>query len=386
MSVLVSASATGAWAWSGLRLEPRPAMSDNGAHVGLPESQRRAEAAALEQVWLSRQWVPDGRAFELRYTNGPHGITGTLLCRAGGTDGASASAAALTLRDALSDSPRHVRAAPIEDADELHGVLVPSAHPPSGLAEVRKRLLWSYLGRRDTDFPLGVAFEPLIPESVSWEPVWEALVRESVATTVSICLEPYAPPDELRSYLTYLAQEYGRLSQPGRPSPVFAQYIPPDPFAVRAAPLYQEALGTLTGRAYRLRISLATPGAVPHHLAGLIAATVSAPYATGAGRPVAQAVAAHEAPYAWGNITGLQHCWLETTYGQDVPQPLGSWERVLADLVDVPQASAVFRFPYEIPGRPPLFAASRRAGPAATPTSGDAPRVPGSRDPHTPTF
>ncbi|MEV4329072.1 hypothetical protein AB0K02_00740 [Streptomyces sp. NPDC049597] len=382
----MSASASEAWAWSGLRLEPRPAMSDNGAHVGLPESQRRTEAAALEQVWLSRQWVPDGRAFELRYTNGAHGITGTLLCRARGRDGASASAAALALRGALMDGPRHVRAEPIEDANELHTVLVPSAHPPVGLAEVRKRVVWAYLRRRDTDFPLGVAFEPLIPESVSWEPVWDALVRESVPTTVSICLEPYAPPHELRSYLAYLAQEYGRLSQPGRPNPVFTQYIPPDPFAVRAAGLYQEALSALSGRTYRLRISLAAPDAVPHHLAELIAATVSAPSGAGPGGPVARAVAAHEAPAAWGNITGLQHCWLAAAYQQDVPQPLGAWERVLADLVDVPQASAAFRFPYEIPGRPPLFATSRRAGPAAARTRGDGARGPEGRDPHTPTF
>ncbi|WP_432104958.1 hypothetical protein [Streptomyces sp. bgisy091] len=385
MSLLVSASATEAWAWSGLRLEPRPAMSDNGAHVDLPEAQRRAEAGVLEQVWLSHQWVPDGRAFELRYTNGAHGITGTLLCRARGRDGASASAAVLALRDALSAGPRHVRAEPIEDATELHGVLVPSAHPPGGLAEVRKRLVWAYLRRRDTDFPLGVAFEPLVPESVSWEPVWEALARESAATTVSICLEPCAPPYELRSYLAYLAQEYGRLAQPGRPNPVFAQYVPPDPFAVRAAPLYQEALGTLAERAYRLRISLTSEGPVPHQLAELIAATLTPPSAPGGG-PVVRAVEVHEAPAAWGNITGLQHCWLAGAYGQDVPQPLGAWERVLADLVDVPQASAAFRFPYEIPGRPPLFATARRAGPSATRTSGEAARVPEGRDPHTPTF
>lgn len=380
MSALVSAGPSGAWAWAGLRLEPEPAMSENGAHIGLPEAQRRAEAAALEQVWLSHQWLPDGRAFELRYATAPGGgVACTLLCRTHGPDHASASAAVLALRDALADAPRHVRAAPIEDAGELHTALVPFEQPPPGLAEVRKRLSWAWLQRRDTDFPLGVAFSPLLPEAVSWEPVWEALARESAPTTVGICLEPYVPPPDLLPYVQYLTREYGRLAQPGQPNPVFTQYIAPDPFAVHAAARYQDTLSALSGRGYRLRISLATAGAAPLRLAELIAATVSpsttaappyatpgSPYAAYGGGAAAREVPAHEGAGAWANLTGLQYSWLDATYRQDVPRPLGDRERLLADLVDVPQASAAFRFPYEVPGRPPLFSTGRRTD---TPTS-----------------
>lgn len=387
MSVLATNGPSGAWAWAGLRIEPEPAMSESGAHVGLPEAQRRIEAATLEQVWLSRQWQPDGRAFELRYATAPGtGVTCTLLCRTHGPDGRSASAAALALRDALTDTPRHVRADPIEDAAELHTALVPFEPPPSGLAEVRKRLSWAWLQRRDTDFPLGVAFTPLLGEAVSWEPVWEALVRERVRTVVGICLEPYAPPPQLFGYLSYLAQEYGRLAQPGQPSPVFTQYIAPDPFAQRAAELYRDALAACSGRTYRLRISLAAAGAAPLPLAELIAATVApsavAPTTMAAGGAVARAVPAHEAAGAWAGISGMQHTWLDTTYRQEVPQPLGGWEQILADLVDVPQASAAFRFPYEIPGRPPLFTTARRSGRAP----GERPAPATGGDPYAPNF
>ncbi|AJC61161.1 hypothetical protein GZL_08635 [Streptomyces sp. 769] len=383
MSVLVHTGPAGAWAWAGLRLAPEPAMSENGAHVGLPEAQRRREATDLEQVWLSRHWQPDGRAFELRYAAAPgSAVACTLLCRMPGPDGPTASAAVLALRAALADCPRHVRAEPIEDVRELHTALVPFDRVPAGLAEVRKRLSWAWLNRRDTDFRLGVALAPLGGEAVSWEPVWDALARAAAPTVAAICLEPHAPAPELLSYLGYLAREYGRLAQPGRPNPVFTQYIPPDPFAQRAAPLYHDALGALAGRGYRLRVSLAATGDTALPLAEQLAATL-APYTAGAGGAVARPVAPSEAADAWTNLTGMHRTWLERTYRQEVPQPLGEWEKILADLVDLPQATAAFRFPYEIPGRPPLFATARRSGP--TTPDGSAPAAPGP-DPYAPKF
>jgi hypothetical protein len=383
MSVLVSAGPQGAWAWAGLRLEPEPAISENGAHVGLPEAQRRIEAASLEQVWLSQHWRPDGRSFELRYARPPGGgVSCTLLCRMHGRDAASASAAALALRDALSSAPRHVRVQPIEDSRELHTALVPFERAPGGLAEVRKRLTWAWLNRRDTDFSLGVAVSPLVGEAVSWEPVWDALARQADPTVIGVCLEPYAPPQDLHSYLRFLAQEYGRLCRPGQPNPIYQQYIAPDPFALRAAPLYQDALRACSGRAYRMRISLAAVGAAPLHLAELLAATISPLNATLDGGAVARAVPPPESEAAWTNVTGLHRTWLDAAYRQEVPQPLGEREKVLADLVDLPQASAAFRFPYEIPGRPPLFVTTRRSeAPPARPAS-----VPVQGDPHAPTF
>ncbi|QIK09757.1 hypothetical protein G7Z12_30535 [Streptomyces sp. ID38640] len=396
MSVLVSEGPAGAWAWAGIRLEPEAAMDRNGAHVGLPEAERRAEAAALEQVWLARQWQPDGRAFELRHTTAPGGggVRCVLLCRMHGPDGPAASAAVLALRDAMADTPRHIRAAPVDDAGELRAALVPfeefRREPPGppALAEVRKRLDWARLGRADTDFPLGVAFTPLRSETVSWEPVWDALARAGALAVIGVCLEPYTPPPELVGYLRYLVQEYGRLALPGRPNPVFTQYIPPEPFAVRAAARYAEILSGCSDRhGYRLRISVAgEPAAagggraVAGDLAEQVAASLTPPGAADGGA-VVRPVPSHEVPDAWTNFTGLHRTWLDATYRQDVPEPLGDREKILADLVDLPQAAAAFRFPYEIPGRPPLFTTTART--AAPPARAPAPE---GGDPHAPDF
>ncbi|WP_326602796.1 hypothetical protein [Streptomyces sp. NBC_01800] len=383
MSVLVSDGPQGAWAWAGLRLEPEPAISENGARIDLPEAQRRIESASLEQVWLSQHWRPDGRSFEIRYVKSPAGgVSCTLLCRMYGADAVSASAASLALRDGLAVTPRHVRVEPIEDTGELREALVPLDGTPGGLAEVRKRLTWAWLSRRDTDFPLGVAVSPLVGEAVSWEPVWDALARQEGPTMIGVCLEPYAPPQDLLSYLGFLAREYGRLSQPGQPNPVFQRYVAPDPFALRAAPLYQDALRVLSGRVYRMRISLAATGAVPLHLAELLAATVSPLTATLEGGAVARVVPTQESAAAWANVTGLHRTWLDATCRQEVPQPLGEREKILADLVDLPQASAAFRFPYEIPGRPALFATRPRTNAAPDRLA----TAPIQGDPHAPTF
>ncbi|WP_377271330.1 hypothetical protein [Peterkaempfera sp. SMS 1(5)a] len=385
MSVLVSGGPHGAWAWAGLRLEPEPAISGSGAHVGLPEAQRRVEAAALEQVWLSQHWRPDGRSFELRYVMPAPGggISCALLCRMHGADAAAATAAVLALRDSLAP-PRHVRAEPISDTGELHSVLVPFGGVPGGLAEVRRRLVWAWLNRRDTDFRLGVAVCPLVGQAVSWEPVWEALARQDAPTVLGVCLEPYAPPPELPAYLRYLAQEYGRLSQAGQSNPIYQQHIAPDPFALRAVPLYQDALRDCSDRTYRMRISLASGhSAPPLHLAELLAATVSPPAALpGGGGAVARAVPVHEAAAAWGNLAGLHQTWLDAAYRQEVPQPLGEREKILAGFVAVSQASAAFRFPYEVPGRPPLFGTARRAD---VPSPPQAPPSPQDADPAFPT-
>ena len=332
----------------------------------------RVEAATLEQVWLSQHCRSDGRAFELRYVNSPTGrVRCFLLCRAPGPTTDSADAHVLRLRDDLAATPRHVRAVPVDDLAELRAVLRPFTPSPTGLAEVRKRIDWAWIGRRDARFPLGMTVAPLVAEAVSWEPVWDALARQSTPTMIGVCLEPYDPPRELLGYLGLLAQEYGMLARPGTPSPVYGRYVVPEPFAIRAAPHYERALRTGATPGYRMRVSLATAGASPpRSLAELLAATVSPRAARPDERAVALPVPHHEAGLAWQDIAELQQRWLAATYQQGVPVELGGWEKILACLAEVPEAVAAFRFPYEVPGRPPLFDTARRASPPPPPSPG----------------
>jgi hypothetical protein len=255
---------------------------------------------------------------------------------------------------------------------------------------VRKRLTWAWSTRHDARFRVGVMVFPLAAGSVSWEPVWDALARQDHLSMISVGLEPCAAGEGLRSRLGFLAQEYGRLAVPGTPNPVYQQPVPPDPFAMRAAPLHQDAAHRYTGRAYRLRITVAAEGPSPTHLAELVAAAVSAPPESA----VVVVPRGGEAEAAWGSVTALNRTWLEETYGQGVPAGrLGPVERMLSDLVDLPEAAAAFRFPYEIPGRPPLFdtvarrTAEDRARPSETGTgAGTGASDRGAADPHFPAF
>jgi hypothetical protein len=195
----------------------------------------------------------------------------------------------------------------------------------------------------------------------------------------------------LSAYVGFVVREYGRLAVPGTPSPVFGQFVAPDPFAVAAVPLYREALRLCAERCFRIRITVACAGRDPGGLADVVAQALSVPPTAppgaghaSAGAAVAVPVAAHEAAALWEDVTTMHHRWLPDTHRMGVPLPLGEYERVLAELVDVPQARAAFRLPYEIPGRPPLFATGRRTDPRPGATRPAASPV--SPDPHTPTF
>ncbi|MGP4003123.1 hypothetical protein [Streptomyces sp. 8N706] len=391
--VLVSTGPQGSWAWVGARLEPDSVLAGHGGYADLPEERRRAETVFREQIWLADQWVPGGlQRLEIRYRNDPG--TGLVSCALLGQVHApgrtAAEDAARALRARLMYVPRHVRADGL-DADGVRRALTPPrpATGPAGVAEVRKRLAWARSTRHDARFGVGVMVFPLATGPVSWEPVWDALARQEHPTMIGVCLEPCAADEGLRVRLGYLAQEYGRLAVAGTPNPVFQQTVPPDPFAVRAAPLYQDAVHRYAGRVHRLRITLASEGPAPTHLAELVAAAVSAP-PDGA---VVRVPAGSEAEAAWSTAAALGRTWLEEAYGQGAPAGrLGPVERMLSDLVDLPEATATFRFPYEIPGRPPVFdTAARRGGPSGSRASAAGPSgtsgTPGPRamaDPHFP--
>ncbi|WP_432096026.1 hypothetical protein [Streptomyces sp. bgisy100] len=423
--VLVSSGSQGSWAWVGARLEPEAALSEHGGFAGLPEERRTAEAAVRERTWLAERWVPDGRhRFEIRYWNEPD--TGRISCALLGQvhdrDRQSAESAARALRPRLLSVPRHVRAVGL-DAAGVRRALTPvgagagagagfgggaGAGPGSGggsgpgdggLAEVRKRLAWAPSTRHDARFRVGVMVFPLAGpagQAVSWEPVWDELARQDRPSMIGVCLEPSAPGEGLPARLGYLAQEYGRLAVAGTPNPVYQQPVPADPFAIRAAPLYQDAAQRYGGRVFRMRIAVAAAGTVPLHLAETVAATVSAASlstALGAGTGAVSAAEAAvvrvppegERQTAWHSVTTLGRAWLEETYGQGAPPGrLGPVERVLSDLVDLPEAGTAFRFPYETPGRPPLFdTAGRRAAQGGPRSGGPGPAAP-QADPHFP--
>ncbi|MFB7915333.1 hypothetical protein [Streptomyces sp. NPDC056061] len=354
--VLTAASPQGSWAWVAVRLAPAAALDEHRGYADVPEAQRRVETAHGEAAWLQSLLTPGaGIRFELRVRNEPpSGLLHTaLLGQVRAADTHSAVRAALALRDRLAYTPRHVRAEAVADTAEVRHWLAPLTPHPQGLAELRKPLAHAPCTRNDTGRAVSFAVSPLAAGVRSWEPVWAELGRLAFPALFGVCLEPYAPGEDVRAAFGALAQEYAHLAVPGPVRPTWNAPAPPDAFAGRAALSAREAMVRYAGRAFRARISLAAAGPLPPGLAEQIAAAAGG--AVVCGPPV------EEAGAAWANIAGLNRTWLDATYRQGAPaHSLNPVERLLADLLDVSEAATAFRLPYEVAGHHPLFATPER--------------------------
>jgi hypothetical protein len=354
--VLVESTPDASWAWIGIRLAPAPTLAESRAYADVAEPQRRIESSAGEQAWLAGQWsTMHGVRWELRYTNDLESklVSCTLLGRVHDRDAQIAAAAAVSLRDRLTDTPRHIRSDPILDVREVSRRLAPTPLDAQGCFEIRKRLSWARCSRRETKRQVCFAVSPLAADGRSWEPLWHELARLPRATVVSVYLEPYAPSVGLTAGIAQLAQEYAYLAGPGPVNPVWSTVAPPDQFAVAAASLYAEATRRYATRAYRIRVSIVSQGPVPWAFSELVAASV--------GGAVVRQPPPAELDASWRNLAALNRDWLDETYRQGAPAGcLTETERILCDLVDLPEATAAFRMPYEVPGHLPLFTTADR--------------------------
>ncbi|MEU1364619.1 hypothetical protein ABZ454_00545 [Streptomyces sp. NPDC005803] len=383
--VLTAASPQGVWAWVAVRLAPAAALDAHRGYADVPEEQRRTQAAGQELAWLEALLASGpGIRFELRLRNDPSArlLRGALLGQARGADHDAAVRAALALRDRLTAAPRHVRAEPVSDTDEVRDWLAPFTPHPDGLAELRKPLAHAPCARRDTGRTDSFAVSPLRWAAHSREPFWAELGRLPYPAVAGVCLEPYTVPQDVRHAFRALADEYARLAAPGSVRPTWNVAAPPDVFAGQALPLLQDAVRRYAGRAYRSRVSLACAEALPPGLAEQFAAA--------AGGAVVCRPPAREWAAAWANTAGLNRNRLPLTYAQGAPaHALNPVEWLLTDLLDASEAAAAFRLPYEVPGHHPLFAAPGRVPGPRPAEPGPAPArqpVPPGGDPGAPRF
>ncbi|MFG3498019.1 hypothetical protein [Streptomyces sp. NPDC047928] len=376
-----------AWCYTGVRLEPDPSIANNAAAVGLPDEQRRAQVVGRERAWLTGHWADDGRCWELRCTAGDRdgGDDGRLTCvllgRAHGPDPQRARASAERLRAGLAALPRHVRTAPLT-GPEIARVLRPLPDGAAHLVEVRKRLTWAPMQRSDAAFPVGVTVEPFSTEPMSWEPLWAELARTPGTTVLAVRLEPAPWYGHHTEAVRRLLHEYHALARPGRFNPALGRQEPAVPFAAHAAAFYEWLLGSAAAEAaHRVRITLAADRPLPPGLPELVAATVSGPTPPGE-RPRPGAVVRPvrdpaEVRQGWHAFTTLHDTWLPGVHQQDVPLPLGPFERMLADRVVAAEVSAAFRLPYEVPGHGALFRTTGGDVPSPAPSAPPPPPGPG---------
>ncbi|MFC1438261.1 hypothetical protein ABUW04_08330 [Streptacidiphilus sp. N1-10] len=366
-----------AWCVTGVRLEPDPTIARNASALGLPEEERRRRAVARERAWLTDAWAPDGRCWELRYRpSGRHDgrLDCALLARAHGPTPEAARTAAYRLREHLDRLPSSVRAIPL-DTPRLTSCLRPfepaeSARP----TEIRPRVHWSRLARADAAFPYGLYVDALAAEPISWEPLWTELTRINGMFTLGIRLEPMPWRHQDAAMLDRLITEYSALERPGRFNPAIGRQEAALPFAQQAVARYSRLRHVAsTECAYRLRATLACADQATDQSAAqaayLLAAAFGGPGQEGSRAVVRPVQDLEERRAAWYAFTHLHDEWLPRTRQQEFPYAFGEFERMLADRVGVPEASAVFRLPTGTSGHLPLFTVSAPAGATTAPAT-----------------
>ncbi|MGW4806744.1 hypothetical protein [Kitasatospora sp. NPDC004272] len=334
--------------------------------LGGPDGRHRAEAGAAERAWLSG--LPRlGGHIELRCTGGESGrIRATLLARGAA---AAPEQAVGVVRALVGDAlPPHVMVAPADVAEELN----PLGTAPAvlDLYEIRKQLRQYRLAAPGAPRLMATVAVPLEPGG-SWEPVWAELARQSVSTCLAVSLEPSVLPAGTSRLLGQFADVYGELARSSAGSPVWGQARRGDPAAEVGQRFFEDALHRYQGRVFRLRMLLAAAGPIPPILPELLAGLIG-------GEAVQLRTDAQRAR-AWNDFSSLDLDPLPDSH-RPTGAPEAEWtalEQELVGLVDLDEATAAFRLPYEFPGRTGrLFARLPEApAPSTPPAPGDLPTL-----------
>ncbi|ROR46170.1 hypothetical protein EDD39_4430 [Kitasatospora cineracea] len=332
--------------------------------LGGPDGRHWAEAGAAERAWLGG--LPRfGGHLELRCTAGGSGrIRAALLVRgAAAAPEQAAGVARALVGDAL---PPHVVAAPADLAEELN----PLGTAPAvlDLYEIRKQLRQYRLAAPGAPRLTATVAVPLGPGG-SWEPVWAELARQPVPTCLAVSLEPFALPAATIPLLGRFADVYSGLASSSTGSPVWGQARRGDPAAEAGQRFFEDALHRYQGRVFRLRMRLAAAGPIPPTLPELIADLIG-------GEAVHLRADAQRAR-AWHDFSTLGLDPLPDSH-RPAGAPDTEWtelEQQLVGLVDLDEATAALRLPYEFPGRTGrLFARLPQApAPSTPPAPGDLP-------------
>ncbi len=369
--VLIASDGRAVWAWVAVQIDAAADLTEAQEYSALPEPERRTKAVAAETAWLAGQWDTEHAArIELRYRTEPsvRRLACAILGRVLAGSEHEARAAALNLRTRLADLPRHVRATEVTDTADVARWLNPFTPDLNGLAEIRKRIRAAPPNRPDAGVRYYTAVQPFTAAAPPWEPLWQAMAAQPYPVMLSVGLEPYRVGTDISGWLNEIATQYGRLAIPGEtPEGIYGgrNRLAPDAFATDAARLYMDAARRYSGRAFRMRITLASPAPLSDALAELAAATISPPERAkddavltttfhGPAHVVVRPTEA-ELEVAKRNLSTLDLAHWDARYAADLPERPSSGVRLLAELVDPREASAALRLPLAIHGYMPGF-------------------------------
>ncbi|HEY3867673.1 MAG TPA: hypothetical protein VGM10_04965, partial [Actinocrinis sp.] len=354
--VVVGQDHRGVWAWVAVQIDAAADLPESREYAELSEAGRLAKASADEATWISGQWDTDYTPhIALRFIGASSsGTTCVLLGRVYGADPADTANAALRLRRRLAGLPKHVFGHEVVDSAAVRGWLEPFAPHPQGIVEVRRRIRAERPLRPDARVGFYLTVDPFTGAPAdSREPLWRALAGQREPVLLDLAFEPCVVPAELTGFLRLLVANYSQLAQPGtymHPATMAVVRLDPDPFAVTAAPLFAAAAAKYASRAFRMRLTLASPAPLPDALARQLGEQIVGPEHTLV-RPLLQ-----EAGLAWGNVTSLDLLRWDAQYAGPMPVALPPNLRLLAELVDADEAAAALRLPVAVHGHVPGFA------------------------------
>lgn len=212
-------------------------------YAELSTADRLARARAEDTAYLARLCavLPDA-VVEFRRGHGRLVVGGTL--RRADRDGA-AHAAAEALRAVLR-GPEHVV---LEECE-------PPGPAGAPAVELSRRCAFGQPARPDA----GVRYYLAVPPMRSSPQAWSALLDGLGGAELSVTLSPLWLGQGFAAVLSSVADQYERLAKPTvlRTDGVYHSAIdlPPEPFAVSAAPVFRDAAARYRGLVHRMRVTL----------------------------------------------------------------------------------------------------------------------------------
>ena len=356
------------WAWYGVQVTATTDLSQLAeVRRGDRETLLR-NAFDADRAYLAGQLGSDS-AIELRWSSQPdeHSVRLDVLGQLMAESAEEARRRALLARARLLAVPRHVVARELASDQELDAALRPLSHPPAGMAELRKRWIVERRQREDSPWPYYVSSPWLreVPDAA-----WAALVRALAASpqrvVLSIGLSPQQVPDQLSVTISQHAAAYRRLTEPGisQPTGLFRDPVPfaADPGAMTAGLIFEDAGQRYQDRVFKLRIALASEAPLAPDLVTLVREVMSpaetgdargfrSAALTGAALTVVTPQSTTEIDAFRSNFEGLGHVsWGQPAVPRPDVLPYIAAVRELGDIVDVREATAVFRFPVALDG------------------------------------
>lgn len=270
-------------------------------YADLSTGARYDRARGEDTGYLARLCAGDPScAYEVRWHVHAGGPTMTIVGRLRRPDRDSAETAAAAALARILDTPWHVVAEPVDDADLL-------PFPPNAVAELRRRCVTAQPQRLDAGVRFYFAVPPLHSAPQAWADLLDRLTGFGAPLVISTGLRPTWVPPEFAAALDSIADKYDRLAVPAefRSGGLYAAatHLAADPFARTAAPLFRDAAARYRGWVYRLRVAVVAPAPLDDRMldwmAGVLGAVAERPGTAEDHRLAVEGLSSYDLP-EWG--------------------------------------------------------------------------------------